>query len=171
MHSTGGASRSFVPTLAGTGVGLAGLGLVAAGLWARREAKRALAEERVAGLSDETPGAVVASAAEARALAELIRRNTLESTGGRTYAEVDAYLDPEGKPTPDAAAAGKDERTGQPIENPDHDLWLQSITLQSALMQAYVGFRLSELIVAVGASFTMVGLGLAAAGRLGSPRR
>ena len=165
MLANGEAGSSFVPVAAGAGVGIAGLGLVGAGLRARREARRTLVQERVADDSAAPPGALVTSATGVRALAEHIRRNTLESTGGRTYAEVEPYLDPDGQPTPDAARAATDERTGQPIENPDHDLWLQSITLQTALTQAYLAFRLSELVLAVGTSFVAVGFGLAVAGR------
>lgn len=151
------------PAAAGGAVGLAGAGLVAVGLWARREATAALARERVTGLGEgDRP---VTSAAGARELAELIRRNTVESAGGRTYAETDAYLDADGNPTPDAGKAARDERTGAPLENPAHALWLQSTTLQTALMQAYMALRLAELTVAVGASFLAAGAGIAAAAR------
>lgn len=95
-------------------------------------------------------------------MAELIRQNTVEATGGRTYAEIDPYVDAEGNTTTDAERAAKDERTGGPVENPEHALWIQSTTLQTALMQAYTAFRLSELTVALGASFVAVGIGLAA---------
>ena len=149
-------------TATGAAVGLAGLVFVGVGLWARREAARALAQERISSPLDETQ---VTSGAGARSLAEFIRRNTLEATGGRTYAEVDAYLDAHGRPTPDSAVAVKDELTGRPVENPDHDLWIQSTTLQSALMQAYMASRLAELTVALGAAFVAVGAGLASAGR------
>jgi hypothetical protein len=94
-------------------------------------------------------------------MAELIRGNTVEATGGRTYVEIDPYVDAEGDTTPDAARAAKDERTGGPIESPEHALWIQSTTLQTALMQAYTAFRLSELTVALGASFVAVGIALA----------
>ena len=55
-------------------------------------------------------------------------------------------------------------RTGGLLENPEHALWLQSTTLQTALMQAYIGFRLAQLTVAVGVAFCAVGAGLAALG-------
>ena len=148
-------------TATGAAVGLAGFVFVGVGLWARREAARALEQERISS----PLGARVTSGQAARELAEIIRSNTLQATGGRTYAEVDAYLDPEGKPTPESAAAAKDELTGRPVENPDHDLWIQSTTLQSALMQAYMASRLAELTVALGAAFVAVGAGLASAGR------
>ena len=98
-------------------------------------------------------------------MAELIRQNTVEAAGGHTYAEVDPYVDTDGNTTPDAERAAKDERTGEPVESPAHALWIQSTTLQTALMQAYTAFRLSELTVALGASFVAVGIGLAAVGR------
>jgi hypothetical protein len=107
----------------------------------------------------------VTSAAAARSLAEVIRRNTIEATGGRTYSETDLYVDGEGRPTSDADCALKDDRTGQPTENPEHALWIQSTTLQAALTQAYTGFRLAELTVALGASFVASGVGLAATAR------
>jgi hypothetical protein len=151
-----------VSAVAGAGVGLAGAAFVGLGLWARREAGRTLARERIVGGGEEQP---VTTASQARSLAEFIRRNTLDATGGRTYAEVAPYLDGEGGPTSDAEAAAKDARTGQPLENPDHDLWLQSTTLQTALTQAYLAFRLSELTIALGASFVLVGVWLAAGAR------
>lgn len=98
-------------------------------------------------------------------MAEFIRRNTVDAAGGRTYAETDPYVDAGGRPTPDRGLAAKDERTGQPVENPDHALWIQSTALQTALMQAYVALRLAELTVALGASFAAAGAGIAAAGR------
>ena len=123
--------------LPGLAVGCAGLGFVGAGLWARRDVKRVLARERIVNPEDASP---VEGAAGARAMAELIRRRTVEATGGRTYAETEA-------------------------EGPDHDLWIQSTTLQTALGQAYMAFRLAELTIALGGTFVAVGVGLAAAGR------
>lgn len=150
----------------GAAVGIAGLGLFGVGLWARRDVARALARERVRVPADtQQPGARLTNATAARATAELIRRNTSEATEGRAYAETEPYFDPDGKPTSDAALALEDPRTGRPVENPDHELWIQSITLQTALMQAYLAFRLSELTIALGSAFVGVGLGLAAVGR------
>ncbi|MGE5690694.1 MAG: hypothetical protein ACM33B_09060 [Pseudomonadota bacterium] len=149
----------------GAVVGVAGLGLVAAGLWGRFDVARALARERVVLPEADPPGRIVAGARDARAMAEFIRRNTLETTAGRTYAETDPYVDPDGRPTAERALAATDERTGEPVESPDHALWIQSTTLQTALMQAYVAFRLSELTIALGGAFVAVGLGLAAGGR------
>ncbi len=148
-------------TASGFGVGLSGLGFVGIGLWARREVARTLAQERITGIPDGKP---VTSGAAARQLADVIRLNTLEAAGGRTYAETDPYVGAAGGGTSDAALALKDERTGAPVEHPEHALWVQSTTLQTALTQAYVASRLAELTVALGAALAVVGVGLVAAG-------
>lgn len=147
-------------TAAGTGVILAGLAIAGVGMWARRDVKRGLARERIAG-----PGGAVTSAGSARSLAETIRQLTLESTGGKTYAETDPYLAADGSATSDAAAAMVDQTTGKPVANPDVVLWIQSTTLQTALMQAYMAFRLSDLMLGLGGALALAGAGIAAAGR------
>ena len=157
--------ESAVARLTGGAVAVGGLGLMGAGLWARRDVTRTLARERISPVESGSEGGFVSSGAEARSLAEFIRRNTLEATGGRTYAEVDAYLDADGHPTSDAAQAAKDPVTAAPVENPDHALWIQSTTLQAALIQAYTGFRLAELTVALGGAFAATGLGIVLASR------
>jgi len=125
---------------------------------------RALAAERIVGVGGAVPaGTPVRTAATARALAEMIRESTIAATGGRTYAELPSYAGPDGSPTSDAEAALRDERTGTPVRNPDVDLWLQSTTLQSALMQAYMGWRLAELTIAIGVSLAAAGVGIASA--------
>lgn len=128
--------RNVGSRLSGLAVSLSGLGFVGAGVFARRDVMRVLVQERIVNPEDERP---VEDAAGARAMAELIRRHTLESTGGRTYAETD--------------------------EGPERDLWIQSTTLQTALTQAYMAFRLAELTIALGAVLVATGIGLAAAGR------
>lgn len=93
-------------------------------------------------------------------MAEVIRQNTVAATGGRTYAEVDPYLDVQGAPTQDAGRAATDERTGGRLENPEHAVWVQSTVLQAALLQAYMAFRVAELTVALGGAFVLAGAGL-----------
>lgn len=146
---------------AGIGVSLAGLGLVGLGAWARRDVARALAQERIV----DAPGGPVTGPASARALADVIRESTLGATGGRTYSETPSYVGSDGEPTSDRALALTDERSGAPVEHPDHALWVQSTTLQSALMQAYMAFRLAELTAAIGGAFVLAGIGLAASAR------
>lgn len=163
--SGGADAGSPVEAAAGFVVGVAGLVSIGTGFWGRREVRRALARERILhpGLAEGC--AAVESAARARSLAEFIRQSTLEATAGRTYAEIEPYLDASGAPTADSTNAGRDERTGQPLANPDASLWIQSTTFQTALLQAYMAFRVSEAAVALGAVLLVAGAGLAAAGR------
>jgi hypothetical protein len=160
-------SRAPLPLAQATGaaVALAGAAFVGVGLWGRREVARALARERiVAPGTGEDAGTPVRDAAAARSLAEVIRGHTLAAAGGRTYSETDPFLDRDGNPTADRAAALIDERTGQPVANPQYALWIQSTTLQTALMQAYASARLAELTMALGGSLVLAGAGVAAAG-------
>ena len=140
---------------------MGGIGLVGVGLWARHDVTRTLARERITGPAARP----VTTAAAARSLAEVIRASTLEATGGRTYSEVPSYLDADRVPTSDASAALEDERTGKPVDNPDAELWLQATTLQTALMQAYLAFRLAELTAGLGVALVGLGVGVSAAGR------
>ena len=150
---------------AGAAVGLIGCAFVGVGLWARRDVAHALEQERIVAAGSARPDEPVTTAGAARAMAELIRRNTVAATGGRTYAEIAPYVDEEGVPTSEADRAAKDDRSGAALENPEHALWVQSTTLQTALMQAYMAFRLAELTIGVGAAFVAAGAGLAALGR------
>ena len=155
-----------ISTVAGAGVALVGAVFVGAGLWGRRTARAALARERVRYPGDASP-ALVRSPGRARSLAEIIRQATVDATGGRTYAEIEPYVDADGTPTGDAAQAATDDRTGQPLPNPDASLWIQSTTLQSALMQAYIAFRLSEAMAGLGTALVAAGIGIASAGGRG----
>ena len=143
---------------------VAGAGLVGVGLWARREVRTTLARERIVSSSGTgAEGTTVVCGTAARSLAELIRRSTLESADGRTYAETEPYLDCDGKPTSNREDALLDERTGEPLENPQHALWLQATTLQTALVQAYMGSRIAELTIGLGTALVAAGTGVTAA--------
>ena len=157
MSSSGDPSRPG--TASAAAVGLVGIGLVGAGLWAWRDVARTLARERIVLGPDRER---VVSAAAARSLAESIRASTLETTGGRTYSETPAYLGVDGARTSDVALAAREDGTGHPVENPHVALWLRATTLQTALMQAYLAFRLAELTAGLGVSLAIVGAGLAA---------
>jgi len=140
-----------------------GAGLVSVGLWARREVRTSLIRERIVSPGGSGRDSRVTCGSAARSLAELIRGSALESAGGRTYAETDPYLDCDGNPTSDRGAALLDERTGEPLENPKHVVWLQATTLQTALMQAYMGSRVAGLTIGLGAALVAAGAGVTAA--------
>ena len=157
-----------VPFTAAVGLGLGAVGaaMIGVGAKARRDVRDALSREQITAVGGMAhPGAPGRSPATRGSLAEVIRSATIEAAGGLTYSETPPFLDSGGQPTADAERALNDQHTGQPVQNPSYELWIRSTTLQSALMQAYVGFRVAEFTAAVGAAFALAGLGLAVAGR------
>lgn len=154
------ASREAIGRWSGIGTVVSGTALVLTGLWARREVRKTLGRERIVSPAEAKP---VRCGNAARSLAEVIRRTTVEAAGGRTYAETALYVDPDGKPTSDRDRALRDERTNQPVQNPEQALWLQSTTLQTALMQAYMGSRIADLAIGLGAALVAAGTGITSA--------
>src|SRR3954470_16033727 len=83
-----------------------GIGAVYMGIDGRSMVRSDLAREQIVGTPDSSiPGQKVDTGAEAQAFAKVMRKHTLEATGGQTYAQMGRYLDANGKPTDDAKAA------------------------------------------------------------------
>ena len=59
-----------------------------------REVATELAREQIVGTPDSTiPNQLVNSGSEAQAFAKVIRKHTLEATGGKTYAQMPQFID------------------------------------------------------------------------------
>jgi hypothetical protein len=112
----------------------AGLFMVNEGRAAYSEVRDTLAAERIVTAEDaEIPLAPVTGPAEAKAQAEVIRKHVLATTGGKTYAEL--------------------ERT-----DPNRAVYLNSVTLRTALMQSYMAFKIADLVQGVGVLVALLGL-------------
>jgi hypothetical protein len=130
----------FVRKWAWVGAILFGTVLVGSGIYMVVEARAAhdevrdtLADERIITAEDATiPLADVDTAAEAKAQADIIRQHALESTGGKTYAELD--------------------RT-----DPNRNVYLNSVTLRTALMESYLAFKVSDLVLGMGIIVALLG--------------
>src|ERR671910_3157073 len=121
-----------------------GLGSIGLGAWGFNEVRDNLARENIVGTPDSSiPGQKVDTGSEARAFAAVMRKHTLEATGGQTYAQIGRFLDQSGKPTNDEEAAAKDPKTGQPVANGARNLWVTETALTTALTMAYMGERLA----------------------------
>jgi hypothetical protein len=119
----------------GFGVVLMGAGvfMVLAGRGAHDDVRDALADERIITAEDaEIPLAEVDSASEAKAQADVIREHILETTGGKTYAELDR-------------------------SDPNRALYLNSVTLRTALMESYLAFKVADLVVGIGVIVVLLG--------------
>jgi hypothetical protein len=163
-HST---VRSTVTSLARKG-GVAasiiliilGVGAMVAGVAGREKVQSDLAREQIVGTPDSSiPGQKVDSGGEAKAFAAVIRKHTLEATGGQTYSQMGRFLDESGKPTGDEAAAAKDPKSGQPVENPARNIWISSTAFQTSLNTAYFAESVATFVIAVGAALLLVGIG------------
>ena len=137
-----------------------GIGAVYMGVDGRDRVRSDLAKEQIVGTPDSTiPGQKVDTGSEAQAMAAIIRKHTLEITGGQTYSQMGRFLDDSGKPTSDEAAAAKDPKTGKPVENGARNIWISSTGFQTALNTAYFAESVATFVIVVGAALLLAGIG------------
>src|SRR6478672_12623023 len=111
-----------------------GIGAIYMGIDGRSQVRSDLAREQIVGTEDSSiPGQKVDTGSEAQAFAAVIRKHTLEATGGQTYAQMGQFLDKAGKPTSDAKAAAVDPKTQKPVSNPARQIWVTETALTTAL--------------------------------------
>jgi hypothetical protein len=137
-----------------------GIGSMIAGISGRDTVRTNLAQENIVGTPDsKIPGQLVNTGSEARAFADVMRKHTLESTKGQTYAEMGRFLDAKGKPTSDEKAAATDPKSGRPVENPLRNLWVTETALTTALNQAYFAEQVATFSIVMGVALLLSGIG------------
>jgi hypothetical protein len=137
-----------------------GIGAVVVGFNGREQVRSDLAREQIVGTPDSTiPNQKVDTGAEAQAFAKVMRKHTLEATGGQTYAQMGRYLDKAGKPTNDEKAAATDPKSGKPVDNPLRNLWVTETALSTALNTAYFAESVAMFAIVMGFALLLVGVG------------
>src|SRR5918994_636064 len=137
-----------------------GIGAIVIGIDGRDRVQSDLAREQIVGTPDSTiPGQLVDSGSEAEAFADVMRKHTLEATGGKTYAQMPRFLDQNGKGTNDEAAAAKDPKSGEPVANPARNIWVTSTALQTALRTAYFAEGVATFAIVMGVAMLLSGIG------------
>ncbi len=137
-----------------------GIGAVIVGYSGRDTVRSDLAREQIVGTPDSAiPGQTVDTGGEAKAFAAVMRKHTLEATGGQSYSQMDRFLDESGKPTGDEKAAAVDKKSGEPVANPARDIWISSTAFQSALNTAYFAESVATFVMAVGGALLLIGIG------------
>jgi hypothetical protein len=137
-----------------------GIGSVVIGFNGRDQVRSDLAREQIVGTPDSTiPNQKVDTGSEAQAFAAIMRKHTLEATGGQTYAQMGRYLDEAGKPTNDEKAAATDPKSGKPVDNPLRNLWVTETALSTALNTAYFAESVSMFVIVMGFALLLVGGG------------
>jgi hypothetical protein len=135
-----------------------GIGSIVVGINGRDRVQSDLAREQIVGTPDSTiPGQKVDTGSEAEAFANVMRKHTLEATGGQTYAQMGRYLDTAGKPTNDENAAAT--KNGKPVENPLRQLWVTETALSTALNTSYFAESVATFAIVMGAALLLVGIG------------
>jgi len=135
--------------------------MIAMGIVGRADVRDRLAEEQIVGTPDSSiPGEEVDTGSEAEAFADVIRKHTLEATGGQTYAEMPrAVLKETGKPVPDDQADQLLE-SGKAIDNPEREIWIPSIALSTALNTSFFAESVASFAIVVGLALMLIGVGL-----------
>jgi len=163
--------------VAGAIVLAVGIAYIVVGLNGRDEVHDTLARELIVGTPDMKPGGIetelkidlpscdvagktVDTGDEAKCFASYMRVHALEATGGQTYAQMGRYLDASGKATSDESKAAKDPKTGQPVQNPQRNLWVTERALATGLDMAFFAEQVSLFGIVVGIVAIVIGAGL-----------
>jgi hypothetical protein len=137
-----------------------GIGAVVIGLNGRDRVGTELAREQIVGTPDSTiPNQLVNTGGEAQAFAKVMRKHTLEATGGKTYAQMPQFIDASGKGTADKNAAAKDPKTGAPVANPARNIWVTETALTTALNTAYFAESMATFVIVMGFALLLTGMG------------
>ena len=137
-----------------------GIGAIAVGVNGRHEVRSDLAREQIVGTPDSTiPDKLVDTGSEAKAFAKVMRKHTLEATGGKTYAQMARFVDANGKPTNDEKTAAKDPKSGAAVANPARNIWVTETALTTALNTAYFAESTATFVIAIGGALLLVGVG------------
>jgi hypothetical protein len=137
-----------------------GIGAVVIGVNGRDQVRSDLAREQIVGTPDSTiPGQKVDTGSEAQAFANVMRKHTLEATGGQTYAQMGQFLDQAGKPTSDEKAAAIDPKTHKPLTNPARQIWVTETALTTALNTAYFAENVALFAIVMGIALMLTGIG------------
>ena len=137
-----------------------GLGATVIGIDGRDRVRTELAREQIVGTPDSSiPNQLVNTGSEAQAFAAVIRKHTLEATGGQTYSQMGRFLDDNGKATSDEKLAATDPKTGQPVENGLRDMWVTSTALSTSLNTAYFAERVATFAIVMGFALLLTGIG------------
>jgi len=162
-----------------------GIAALVLGVNGRSEVRRDVTREAIVGSPDMNKTAILAEAKEAKLPASIIatlptcnvagkeintgprakcfanymRIHTLESTGGKTYAQLGRYVTKDGKDTNDVTLAATDPKTGQPVANPQRDLWVTETALTTALNTSYMADQLGLFGIVVGIALLLSGIG------------
>lgn len=140
---------------------LLGIACIVVGFLGRADVRDRLEQEKIVGTPDSSiAGEPVDTGSEAKTFADTIRKDTLEATGGLTYAEMPrAVFKDTGKPVP-GDQAEQALASGKAIDNPERQIWITSTALSTALNTSFFAESVATFTIAVGLALILIGIGL-----------
>jgi cytoskeletal protein RodZ len=158
-----------------------GIAIVVIGVVGRSYVQDQVKNEKIVGSDDMTPDATeaaiqkanlqdvsapscsvageeVENGKQAKCFADYMRIHTLESTGGKTYAEMPRFATDDGKGTNDPAQAVK-KPDGSPQDNAQRDIWVTETALTTALYTSYFAENVALFSIIVGIVMLLIGIG------------
>ena len=137
-----------------------GAGSIVTGLNGRDRVHNDLVAEQIIGTPDSSiPNQVVNNGSKAEAFAAVMRKHTLEATGGKTYSQMDRYMGKDGKSTSDEKLAAVDPKSGKPVDNPLRNLWVSETALTTALHSSYFAESVATFAMVMGFALMLTGGG------------
>lgn len=144
-----------------------GIVAITMGVNGRNEVRDSLAAQKITATDDAAeitkgklqPGEAINTGARAREFAKVMEHHTLDSTGGKRYAEMGRFLTPTGEDTSDEALAAKDPKTGRPVENGLRNMWVTETALTTALNMSFMAEQLALFGIVVGVALLLTGIG------------
>src|SRR6476619_5660559 len=137
-----------------------GIGATVVGFNGRDQVRSALGREQIVGTPDSTiPNQLVNTGSEAQAFAKVMRKHTLEATGGKTYAQMPRFATADGKGTNDEKAALKDQKSGKPVDNPARGIWVTETALSTALNTSFFAENVALFSIVMGVALLLTGIG------------
>jgi hypothetical protein len=137
-----------------------GIGSIVTGVNGRDRVHNDLAREQIVGTPDSSiPNQLVNNGSKAEAFAKVMRKHTLEATGGKTYAQMPRYMGKNGQPTNNEKAAAVDPKSGKPVDNPLRNLWVTETALTTALHSSYFAESVATFAIVMGIAMILTGGG------------
>jgi len=156
-----------------------GVAAIVMGVNGRSDVRAAISEQKITATPDAAeitkgelePGQAIKTGAQARAFADIMEFHALEATQGKRFAEMGRFLTASGEETSDEAAAAKDPKTGQPVENGLRNLWVTETGLSTALNVSYMAEQMALFGIVVGVALLLSGIGFIVLALGGTLRR
>ena len=117
-----------------------------------------------AGIETDIPDCTVADeevddGSSAKCFADYMRIHALEGTGGKTYAEMPRFIGKDGEPTAEESEAAIDPKSGEPVSNPERNVWVTETALSTALNTSYFAEQVAGFSIVMGICLLLAGIG------------